>query len=250
MEKLGGGEFNTPGAGYEVVLKFGRNNSIATASTPVDIWPVSTLYPFPLAAQDIEIVSTSDEDKAGGLGALSIKIEGVDTDGIYQSEDIVPDGTNVVNLANQYLRINRAKVLTAGTDGSNVGTITIRVQGAGDILAVIALNADSGKGFGQTQQAIYTVPAGKKALIKFHYSRLDRFPSSDANLHILVREFGGAWQSKETFSISDVKSHNRPYLVGGIKVGERADIRVECYKVSANDTGIDAGFDIELEDLV
>lgn len=59
-----------------------------------------------------------------------------------------------------FIRVNRASVTTTGTyTGSNVGDIVIETSDGASVLCSIVA------GLGQTQVAVYTVPAGYTALI-------------------------------------------------------------------------------------
>lgn len=244
-----GGVFGQPGPGHFTVNKFGRNPDVDTGTTPEDIWSGGGEYPFPSSPVSLEILSSAAADDDGDTGANTVEIEGLDANWELQTETVTMNGVAAVNLAKQYIRIFRAKVLTAGTDGENAGIITIRDQGAGTIRAIIDFNAALGGGAGQTLMAIYTIPAGKKGVIRRHWARLDRFPGTDAQMRIVIRPFGGAWLTKETWSISETNNHDVEYPNGaGIEVTEKTDIRMEVFVVGANDVVIDAGFDIEGED--
>ena len=53
-------------------------------------------------------------------------IEGIDDDGDFASEVVTMNGTSIVSLTNDYYVINTCAVLTAGTTGGNLGTISLR----------------------------------------------------------------------------------------------------------------------------
>lgn len=239
-----------PGPGFFTVNKFGRNPDVDTTGVPEDVWSGGGLYPFQAAPVNLEILSGSALDDDGNTGANTVEVEGLDANWDIQTEIVTMDGVTPVNLVNQYIRAYRAKVITAGNLETNAGIITIRDQGGGGSdRAIIPFDAALGGGAGQTLMAIYPVPAGKKAIIRRHWSRLDKFPGTDAQMRIVVRPFGEAWQTKETWSVSENNNHDVTYPdKTGIEVPAKSDIRIETFVVGANDVVIDAGFDLELED--
>ncbi|MCK5548295.1 MAG: hypothetical protein KAI64_04725 [Thermoplasmata archaeon] len=244
MSKTGNGKYGSPRPGFFEIGKFGRNGDVDTGALPEDIWDAGGLYPFLAGPDSLEILSSSVNDIDAGSGANLVEIEGLDANWDIKTEIITMNGLGIVAIPGTFIRINRAKVLTSGALGSNEGLITIRINGAGNILATIPVIAN--KGSGQTLQAIYSVPSGKKAKIVRHWARLDKFPGTNAQLRILTRAFGGAWQTKETFPISDNLKHDVP---ANILISEKSDIRIEVFDVGANDVVIDAGFDIKGENL-
>ena len=64
------------------------------------------------------------------------------------------DGTTTVTTTQQFLRVFRMSVETAGSFGNNEGTITATYTGGADVAATIS------PGNGQTLMALYTIPAG------------------------------------------------------------------------------------------
>ena len=103
---------------------------------------------------EIDIVSAEAADDGVpvvGTGARTLEISGIDANGYEQHETVTLNGTTDVHPTKSYLRIHRAKVLAVGSSGTNVGLITIDINGANTLAVVPA-------GYGQTQQAAYTVP--------------------------------------------------------------------------------------------
>lgn len=244
-----GGIFGTPGPGYFFDNKFGRNPDIDTAGVPEDVWPGGGLYPFLADVAVVEVLSDSVNDTAEGTGARTILFENLDGAWAEDSVIISLNGTTPVILPRGIIRNNRGKVLTAGSIGKNAGNITLRDSPGGTIRQIISFDTLA-LGLGQTTFGLRSIPAGKKAKIIRHWAKLDKFPGSTAQGRIVIREFGGAWQTKETFSIQEDTPHLTEYPKNtGIEVGEKSDIRMEIFSVVANDTFVDAGFDIEGEDL-
>lgn len=151
--------------GTEALNKFGTYNNISTTILPIC---VGGIYQTPTALTSLEIVSSDANDTSAGTGARTVIISGLGTAWAEVSETVTMNGTTPVALANQYFRVFRAYVVTTGRYattalGSNIGTLTLRVSGAGATWATIGL-VDA-IGLGQTQIGCYTVPAGKTLYI-------------------------------------------------------------------------------------
>ena len=152
--------------GVSIVHKFGSNHAVGTSLVPI---VKGGVLQMPTALTSLEIVSSDNtNDKSGGTGALSVIVEGLGTDWLEVSETVVLNGTTAVALTNQYFRVNRMYVTSSGayanpTTPSHNSTITLRTASAGATWMII--EAENGFGLGQSQQAIYSVPDGKKAYI-------------------------------------------------------------------------------------
>lgn len=142
------GKGNIPGSD---IFISGENEAIGT--TAETIRSVGGRYPFPTSAVTLSIVSDSTADDAGGIGALTGLLVGLDGSHIEQSELITFDGTTPVTTTLSYLRVNVFIVLTAGSNSTNVGNIDI-LNGADNLGRIQA-------GEGQMRQAVRTVPAGR-----------------------------------------------------------------------------------------
>jgi hypothetical protein len=133
--------------GHQPVQIFGYSTTVgSTALGP--LWEGLSLsggtYTYPSSAGQVVLVSSSASDTS----ALSVQIQGLDSNYNLLSETIALNGTSNVTSVNSYLRINGLFV----TNGTNVGTITAKIA--------TVLYAQINPGVGQTQMAIYTVPSG------------------------------------------------------------------------------------------
>lgn len=138
------------------LVVIGRNPDVGV--TEEDIWEGGGLYPFLTSAAALEILSSSASDSSLGTGARSARVVGLDHDGYEVTVDVPLNGTTPVSLGT-FLRINSGLVLTSGSNGSNVGTLTARtVIGATTQLVI-------GAGRGYQSQFIFTVPRGHSAVI-------------------------------------------------------------------------------------
>jgi hypothetical protein len=161
-------------ANHELVRKFGHNPIVADATVEA-VWSAGADYlGFIAAAVDIEVLSSSaDDDTDGGgsnNGASLVTVYGLDEDFLEISETFIMNGTTAVATITEtsWIRVNRVEVTESrtarssapSTTGANVGLITVRASTDTPILASIEIQA------GQSEMAIYTVPAGKTAFLR------------------------------------------------------------------------------------
>ena len=143
--------------GHSIVHKFGHG-IVGTGWTPISS---STLYPMPTAATSLEVLSSSGSDAAAGGGATKVQILGLDSSWAETEIEKTLTGTGTVAVGTDLLRVYRMFIsemdtyATTPTDGSNVGTITLRVASAGATWQTITPL------FGQTLVGCYTIPTGK-----------------------------------------------------------------------------------------
>jgi len=132
-------------------------------NTEKTIWGTTGRYAFQTSAQALEILSSSTADDTGGTGAITVKVEGLDSNYNDINETVTLDGTTAVDLSLTYLRINRMTTVTAGSGNSNAGTITLRLDGAGVSQSIMEIGAN------RSQDGVFTVPNTKTAFILATY---------------------------------------------------------------------------------
>lgn len=152
--------------GASIVHKFGANTSIPTTLSPVS---TSLVYPTPVAATALEVVSDSTDDNGTtsplGSGALTVDIHGItDWNSPQVIETVTLNGTTAVPMVNSFLRVYRLKIATSGTYASSTSpshnsTLTLRESGAGATWAQITKRGSFG--LGQSEIASFSVPAGQ-----------------------------------------------------------------------------------------
>lgn len=152
---------------YQVsARKFGKNNSVGNASLET-VWSGADLggvskYVFAQAAETLRIKAGGNAaDTAAGLGAQSIRIIGLDQDWNEAIEIVATAGASAsVATTTTFIAVNKVQVVDVGTYGvANTGTIVVENTSTGTELAYVPA------GVGNTQQAIFSVPAGKTAYV-------------------------------------------------------------------------------------
>lgn len=152
-------------SGYSnFVRKFGRVDNIGAEAI---CWDGGNGYSGWLdAEEDIEVFSSSDLDKAGGIGVQYLQFTGQGNDGIEKTYSVMLNGITPVLLSTTDLGVKFQTIYTAqvfnieGTNKSplasenaaNQGTITIR---SATTLAVMALILPN---LGRTQMLIWRCP--------------------------------------------------------------------------------------------
>jgi hypothetical protein len=211
--------------GFSSLRKFGINDVVPATGT-ADIWPLATQRVLPSAAAVASLVSDSAEDDsvAVGDGARTVRIEGLDENYLKVFQDVITDGVTPSLSTQEFLRVNRAYVISSGVTQVNEGTINISVGGA--------LQAIIPPLHGQTQQAMVTVSAAETLIITSYHIGIGRLTGSvDSHMFLQKKDIvSDSWRT-----ISDV------YLGSGGRfhndtiteiIPEKTDIRV-CVESSA-----------------
>lgn len=223
-------------SGWIPLHKFGHNPDVDTGAAE-DVWDGGGLYTWPTSAAATTIVSASTDDDAEGTGAQTVFVQGLDANGALLSETATMDGTSAVTLSGEYLRVFRAYVVSAGTGETNAGNIQVK-HGA-TVLAQITA------GYGQTLMAIYTVPTDYPvAGLAQWYVTLGRAITSVGEVAMLQRSNGGAWRTVELISMSNTSSSFQYNYPVWLDLKPLTDICIRVLSVTANNTTVSAGFDI------
>lgn len=104
---------------------FASNTDVDIATSPEIIGNTGGNIAIMTTADTVDIVSDSTGDSSSGTGANTLLLEGIDENYLYQSEIITMDSTSPVTSSNQWLGINRAYVLSSGSNNYNDGNITV-----------------------------------------------------------------------------------------------------------------------------
>lgn len=112
-----------------------------------------------------------DEDQHGNVGAIRVKISGLNTKYGITSELVILNGHTPVPLINHYHRINDMKVVTIGRSLSNVGDIYVSALNAVRTSTVLDLNDYVSSGVPISGQLIYAkIPGSDNRMLSSHYT--------------------------------------------------------------------------------
>lgn len=227
--------------GVRAVRKYGFSEVLVSGSV-YTVWPLASAYTFPTSSATLSCVSSSANDASGGSGLETITIDGLvraadhpnGTDWGRTTETVTLTGATPAVTTKQFYRVNRVTPGTVGTyHGANAGNITITHGGTAAAIAYIPANA------GQTQQLVYTVPAGETAVV----IAVNVAPEATKSLNVIYRLTPGADDVTTPF-ISDRRSGNlygadilnQTVLFARTVVPEKTDIEVQAQVASGGTT--------------
>lgn len=165
-----------PGQTIKVVQ--GENLDVDTI-IPENLWCAGGVLEYPTSGEQLEILSSSNNDEITGIGAQSVLLTYLDTSYITQTEVIGLDGTTpVLTVATDIFRVQDLDVIAVGANGFNLGSLELRVAGGGLPRACAAPNENT------ALHGFYTVPAGKTAYIVWGNATCKK--SDEAHVDIYV----------------------------------------------------------------
>ena len=235
---------------YEVIHKFGRNDSVGTSFVPVSL---TSDYKMPSTGVSLEVVSTNANDSVSGSGGRTVKIDGLGSDWMAFSQSVNLNGTTPVAVPQDMTRITRVALTDSGVyadkdQGSHQGDIAVRESGGGDTWALLKA---AGYPKGQSELAAYSVPLGKKAFIQNIFISVD----SNKIASILLMHREGANVTSAPFGASRIvlefggvsgEEIISPYSPIGPYIGP-CDIYFLA-KVTSGTAEVDIDFEITLRD--
>ncbi len=214
------------GTGY--IEKFGMNTDVD--SNKETIWDGGEIYSYISTAETVAVTSTAGVDSAAGTGARTVEIQGLDANHTLVYETLTVGGGAGTQ---EFLRIFRANVVTAGTSGINEGTVSITSSDTSTVLAQIGVDGtgSNAAGRGQTFMALYTVPAGKTAYLTQWTVGCGK-QNTDAVATFLARPEGGAWNAKDIITVS-ATTYAKDYKIP-LQFTEKTDIEIRAYSTTNN----------------
>ena len=207
--------------GCTQVHRPGHNS--ATPVTKYALWEGGGAYNYLPSAQPVYISSTDASDIAGGAGARTVYVSGLDANYAEISENVSMAGQSGVLTANSYLRISEIRVRAVGSTGYNAGSV---YAGLGVITAGVpaTIYGVIKPGKGRNHAAVYTVPVNKEfLLLSFSVS-----PNSQKNLNVSIfaREYGyGFIEEENDHAYQEAIFHD---IVVPDWFDEKTDIELRC----------------------
>ncbi len=200
------------------------------------------------AATKLEVASSSESDKAAGTGALTVRLSGYDGSYDVLTEDIVLTGNTIVVTTGVYFGVNSLKVLTAGTGLKNAGDLYAAddsdswVAGVPQTAAKVLVKVPIG--YGQSRDAIYTVPAGFTAYVTGLY--VNAVPGKTVTFRLVSYDLANV---SEVVEIEGVVPDSAPFDTPAayLEIAEKTTIRLQA-KVSATTAAVQGGFELILID--
>ena len=225
---------------HKANFKFGFNPDIDDSLETV--WAQGGLYSYLASASVLKVSSSSTADTSAGTGARTVELSGLDTNYDEISETVTLNGQTAVNTTNEFLRINRMVVRSAGSGGQNAGVI---YAGTGTVTTGVPANkyATIAIGDNQTVMALWTVPRGYTAyLLQTDITVATTQNNKYCTVHLVSRPNGEVFQIKDKFVKAESSVH-QAYTIP-LKFEEKTDIEVRAIGDSAGaDIAISAGLD-------
>jgi len=220
--------------------KFGRNPDLNTAQD--DVWDYGSNYQFPAVATSTQLVGLAN-DIPSSDGVHSVSVEGLLADGTEVTEVATLNGATPVVLTNSFYRINRMAIDAVGATGINSGFIDISHSGSATLGRIAPL-------FGQTQQAVFTMPAGVSGHFTgwyFDAGQAGLFNNVKGNVALQTRAPGQGWRTKQSANFTHTSPVDRKFDVPAptFAVKPLTDIRVRVTVTNTDDLLAHGGFEIK-----
>lgn len=218
---------NVPGHRLVGVIGVEENSSSTTFK---DIWAGTDNMVFRNdgVAETWEIVSSSDEDKVGGLGATEVRVIYLDNNYLETSVLVTLNGTTPVQIATNCYRPSVTIVTKTepSVEMQNVGKITVRVAGGGaerDVMRPATSASSNGH---------FTVPANTTAIFLQVMTFLPKNVDADIATYQKAPLPTSPWSS--TLSIPYYQNSSKFEVMARISTQEKTDI---AYRAKTSESG-------------
>jgi len=185
--------------GHETFCQFGINSDVGASLETV--WVGGGSYTFPSSATTTTVSSSNANDTSAGTGARTVFVDGLNANYERVTEIASLNGQTGVTLTNQYLRVNKITILTAGTGGASAGSIFVGTGTVTTGVPAVVLNR-TGSSSNESESGFYSVPAGYTAYITRWTMSSSNNTANEATRFILrVRPFGGVFGYKAVYNL-------------------------------------------------
>jgi len=223
---------------HEALYKFGYNADIN--GTEETIWSQGGIYTWPTSAAQLYVSSSSTADTDGGTGANSVKIIGLDADYNEVEEDITLTGQTQKITQTSWLRVYRMYVTLAGSGGAAAGTIYLANTGETEGVPTGTVYASILLGAGQTEMAVYTVPAGYTLYLDdINFTAAISQANSYCQVRFLQRDFGTNVFREQTRVVLQSNTYIFKFEYP-LRIPEKTDLEVRGISVGSNNNPISA----------
>lgn len=219
----------------------GFNGDVSTGSVPEVVWALGGIYTYSSSA-DIRYVSSSS---ASDGSSVTLTVEGLTLAGFEVVQSVTLNGQTPVTLTTPMWRLNKAYV-----SGSVAAVGNLYIGTTNTVVAGVPSDATTIRGYvsashQQSRAAVYTVPAGKRALLMAWKSGAAAASAGSVQLSLLVRESGKVFRSIEDAMPSTDSESADPFAVP-LVVGALADIEVRVTTATSNNMAVKADVDMLL----
>ena len=223
---------------HEALYKFGYNADIN--GTEETIWSQGGIYTWPTSAAQLYVSSSSTADTDGGTGANSVKIIGLDADYNEVEEDITLTGQTQKITQTSWLRVYRMYVTLAGSGGAAAGTIYLANTGETEGVPTGTVYASILLGAGQTEMAVYTVPAGYSLYLDdINFTSAVSQANSYVQVRFLQRDFGTNVFREQTRVVLQSNTYIFKFEYP-LRIPEKTDLEVRAISEGSNNNPVSA----------
>jgi hypothetical protein len=184
---------------HESFCQFGINSAVS--QTLETVWVGGDAYAFPSSATTTTVSSSNANDTVAGTGARTVLIDGLNANYERVTEIASLNGQTGVTLTNQYLRINKVTILTAGSGGTSAGSI---FAGTGTVttgVPAVVINR-TGASSNESESGFYSVPEGHTAFItRWTMSSANATANTSTRFVLRVRPFVGVFGYKAVYNL-------------------------------------------------
>lgn len=229
-------------AGSEPEVKFGHSTAVGPSLQ--DVWkygPTQATYIFPDdAGEIIEILG----DVAGDKG-IDIIVEGLGTDGLFQSEAVALDAVTAITpvaLLKTWRSVHRAY----NDNGVELtGNVLVRGDGSTSVNVFAYVSPDDQ----QTAQTPYMVPADKVAIISNYSTAINKLsPAASAFFALRVAKPGKIFRNQIRYGLQSTGTSNiSSDLIAPVVVGPLSRVKVSA-QASTNGVDVSAEYSMLLID--
>ncbi len=223
---------------HKSIYKFGYNPDINGVEETV--WSQGGIYSYPTTAAQLYVSSSSGDDANGGTGANSVKIIGLDANYNEVEEDITLTGQTQKITPPSWIRVYLMYITLAGSGGGAAGTIYLANSGASAGVPTGTVYASILLGAGQTEMAVYTVPAGYTLYLDdINFTSAVSLANSYLQVRFLQRDFGTNVFREQTRIVLQSNTYIFKFEYP-LRIPEKTDLEVRAISVGSNNNPLSA----------